>query len=198
CLRRWLADVPSVDWSDELLLENVKWMVNHTELGESQLTPMMIMWGRLCELPCMRSAVKSGDGPTDDSVTISDPELYDLVLAAGRISREHEILTAKFVEHWLDQRERNHPVLRYDSGLRSGMWVMVYTQRSYKLSPCWRGPYRISAIKSRHVLLTTERGTEFHHDCDVTDDGQAQAQGQAQPSQGRPKRQAAMLSETTT
>ncbi|KAF4649520.1 hypothetical protein FOL46_001748, partial [Perkinsus olseni] len=78
CLRRWLADVPSVDWSDELLLENVKWMVNHTELGESQLTPMMVMWGRLCELPCMRSAVKSGDGSTDDSVTISDPELYDL------------------------------------------------------------------------------------------------------------------------
>ncbi|EER18871.1 gag/pol/env polyprotein, putative [Perkinsus marinus ATCC 50983] len=219
CLRRWLADLPSVEWADELLLQNVKWMINHTELGESQLTPMMIMWGRICELPCMRSG-----SIADDSSSVSDPELYDLIIAAGRISREHEVFTAKFVEHWLDQREKNHPVLRYDSGLRVGMWVMVYTQRSYKLSPCWRGPYRISAIKSRHVLLTTERGTEFHHigNCkrfrsadnhvseedsknDLKDDSAEGSQSHKVPNdtlvqlpQGRPKRQAAMLSQATT
>ncbi|KAF4665547.1 hypothetical protein FOL47_004515, partial [Perkinsus chesapeaki] len=215
CLLRWLADVPTVQWDDELLLQNVRWMINHTEIGESQLTPMMIMWGRICELPCMRFMTDGNDDTSTQAV--SDPELYDLVIAAGRVNREHQYLTAKFVECWLDERERNHPVLRYDSGLRAGMWVMVYTQRSYKLSPCWRGPYRISAIKSRHVLLTTERGAEFHHvgNCKKFNFAKAQPADEAkqndnkevdagneedrQPEpQPRAKRQAAMLSESRT
>ncbi|EER05703.1 gag/pol/env polyprotein, putative [Perkinsus marinus ATCC 50983] len=142
-------------WSDELILAQVKWLVNHSEIGESGICPALLFYGRVLPVPCMRGV--------DDDITIEQPQsLCDLLKIVGRVDSQRQKMLAMFLNEWLDQRERSRPTIRYESNLKPGVLVYVFTERVNKLSPTFRGPFPVLSVRGRHVLVTTSSGVEMH------------------------------------
>ncbi|EEQ99596.1 hypothetical protein Pmar_PMAR028751 [Perkinsus marinus ATCC 50983] len=101
-LRKFVLSVGGSDWYDELVLEQVKWLVNHGEIGQSGICPALLFYGRTLPVPCMKGA--------DDSLVLSR-QYY----AVGGNRRK---LLGVFVKEWLLQRERSLPVIEYESNLK--------------------------------------------------------------------------------
>ncbi|EEQ97217.1 hypothetical protein Pmar_PMAR009093, partial [Perkinsus marinus ATCC 50983] len=142
-------------WSDELILAQVKWLINHSEIGESGICPALLFYGRVLPVPCMRGV--------DDDITIEQPQsLCDLLKIVGRVGSQRQKMLAMFLNEWLDQRERSRPTIRYESNLKPGVLVYVFTERVNKLSPTFRGPFPVLSVRGRHVLVTTSSGVEMH------------------------------------
>ncbi|KAF4707108.1 hypothetical protein FOZ62_006647, partial [Perkinsus olseni] len=56
-LRRWIAATGD-RWNDPFILAHVRWTINHSEIGDSNLCPQILMFSRPVVLPCMRAPVK--------------------------------------------------------------------------------------------------------------------------------------------
>ncbi|KAF4709130.1 hypothetical protein FOZ63_008258 [Perkinsus olseni] len=142
-------------WSDELILAQVKWLINHSEIGESGVCPALLFYGRVLPVPCMRGV--------DEDITIEQPQtLCDLLKIVGRVDSQRQKLLAMFLNEWIDQRERSRPTIRFESNLKPGTLVYVFTERVNKLSPTFRGPFPVLSVRGRHVLVTTSSGVEMH------------------------------------
>ncbi|KAF4690009.1 hypothetical protein FOZ60_000762 [Perkinsus olseni] len=142
-------------WSDELILAQVNWLINHSEIGESGVCPALLFYGRVLPVPCMRGV--------DEDITIEQPQsLCDLLKIVGRVDSQRQKLLAMFLNEWIDQRERSRPTIRFESNLKPGTLVYVFTERVNKLSPTFRGPFPVLSVRGRHVLVTTSSGVEMH------------------------------------
>ncbi|KAF4665761.1 hypothetical protein FOL47_004438 [Perkinsus chesapeaki] len=106
-------------------------------------------------MPCMKGA--------DDSLVLTRPDsVLDLMRVAESVSSHCKRRLGIFVKEWLSQRERSSPVIKYESGLKTGELVYVFTERVHKLAPTFRGPFPVLAVRGRHVMITTPNGVETH------------------------------------
>ncbi|KAF4722361.1 hypothetical protein FOZ63_026333, partial [Perkinsus olseni] len=154
-LRKFILSDGGSEWHDELVLEQVKWLVNHGEIGQSGICPALLFYGRTLPVPCMKGA--------DDSLVLSRPSsVFDLMKVADAVDGNRRKLLGVFVKEWLFQRERSLPVIKYESNLKPGEMVYVFTERAHKLSPTFRGPFPVLATRGRHVMVTTPNGVETH------------------------------------
>ncbi|KAF4647987.1 hypothetical protein FOL47_003901 [Perkinsus chesapeaki] len=159
-LRRWTLATGNL-WSDPISLAYARWVINHSEIGNSGICPQLAMYGRLVTLPCMRPMDDtSGEG---GSGVAHAETVSDLLQLAGETGPEHRTVVAQLLNTWLDMREQSNPSMKIDHSIKVGQLVYVYTNRPSKLEVCWRGPYSVVSLAGRSATLGTERGLETHY-----------------------------------